>query len=141
MLDARRDPVPLNRVILDVAFDADFEAQARNRHVQVTQADDCIILGNRQLLRSAIENVIRNAVNYTPEGTAVQIALSKLSIHGLNTASITVRDHGSGVLEGIASRYFPAVLSQSMTHATVSPADQASAFPRPTAPFASMAVP
>src|SRR5271170_5328260 len=93
------DPVPLSRVVLDVAADADFEAQARNRHVHVTQADDCTILGNRQLLRSAIENVIRNAVSYTAEGTAVQIALKKLSTNGIGTALISVRDHGSGVPE------------------------------------------
>src|SRR5271169_693125 len=85
------DPVPLSRVVLDVAADADFEAQARNRHVHVTQADDCTILGNRQLLRSAIENVIRNAVSYTAEGTAVQIALKKLSSNGNGTALISVR--------------------------------------------------
>ena len=65
----------------------------------MTRADDCTILGNRQLLRSAIENVIRNAVSYTAEGTAVQIALEKLSTNGMGTALIRVRDHGSGVPE------------------------------------------
>jgi two-component system, OmpR family, sensor histidine kinase CpxA len=93
------DPVPLSRVVLDVAADADFEAQARNRHVRVTQADDCTILGNRQLLRSAIENVLRNAVSYTPEGTEVQIALKRSSKNGDGTALISVRDHGTGVPE------------------------------------------
>jgi len=93
------DPVPLNRVVQDVAADADFEAQARNRHVRVTHADDCTILGNRQLLRSAIENVIRNAVSYTAEGTEVQIALKRSASNGTGTALISVRDHGSGVPE------------------------------------------
>ena len=93
------DPVPLNRVVQDVAADADFEAQARNRHVRVTHADECTILGNRQLLRSAIENVIRNAVSYTAEGTEVQIALKRISSNGTGTALISVRDHGSGVPE------------------------------------------
>ncbi|HUJ81539.1 MAG TPA: ATP-binding protein [Candidatus Acidoferrales bacterium] len=93
------DPVALDRVVHDVAADADFEAKARNRHVRVTHADGCTILGNRQLLRSAIENVIRNAVAYTAEGTEVQIALKILSANGNGTAQITVRDHGSGVPE------------------------------------------
>jgi two-component system, OmpR family, sensor histidine kinase CpxA len=43
--------------------------------------------------------VIRNAVSYTAEGTAVQIALKKLSSNGIGTALISVRDHGSGVPE------------------------------------------
>ena len=93
------DPVVLDRVVHDVAADADFEAKARNRHVRVTHADGCTILGNRQLLRSAIENVIRNAVAYTAEGTEVQIALKILSANGNGTALITVRDHGTGVPE------------------------------------------
>jgi len=93
------DPVPLDRVVHDVAADADFEAKARNRHVRVTHADGCTILGNRQLLRSAIENVIRNAVAYTAEGTEVQIPLNILSANGNGTTVITVRDHGTGVPE------------------------------------------
>ena len=93
------EAVVLDRVVADVAADADFEAQGRNRHVRVTQADGCTILGNRQLLRSAIENVIRNAVSYTAEGTEVQIALKKSSTNGNETALISVRDHGSGVPE------------------------------------------
>jgi two-component system sensor histidine kinase CpxA len=93
------EPVVLDRIVADVAADADFEAQGRNRHVRVTQADSCTILGNRQLLRSAIENVIRNAVSYTAEGTEVQIALLKSSSNGNGMALISVRDHGSGVPE------------------------------------------
>ena len=93
------DPVVLDRVVQEVAADADFEAQARNRHVRVTEADGCTILGNRQLLRSAIENVIRNAVSYTAEGTEVHIALKRSSNNGNGTATISVRDHGSGVPE------------------------------------------
>ncbi len=100
------DPIPLNRMVIDVAADADFEAQARNRHVRVTQADDCTIRGNRQLLRSAIENVIRNAVSYTPEGTEVQIALKRLSSNGNATAVISIRDHGSGVPEELLRDIF-----------------------------------
>jgi signal transduction histidine kinase len=46
-----------------------------------------------ELLRSAIENVIRNAVRYTAEGTTVEVALR----WRMDTAVLTVRDHGPGV--------------------------------------------
>jgi len=49
--------VALDQLVLDVAADADFEAQGRSRRVRVTQVDSCTVLGNRQLLRGAIENV------------------------------------------------------------------------------------
>src|SRR3984885_7290954 len=91
--------VALDQVVLDVAADADFEAQGRSRRVRVTQVDGCTVLGNRQLLRGAIENVIRNAVNYTDEGTEVQITLKKSHANGNGIAVISVRDHGRGVPE------------------------------------------
>ena len=78
-------PVVLDRMVQEVAADADFEAKARNRRVRVTQTDGCTIRGNRQLLRSAVENVTRNAVAYTAEGTEVQIALKLLSSNGNGT--------------------------------------------------------
>jgi len=91
--------VALDQVVLDVAADADFEAQGRSRRVRVTQVDGCTVLGNRQLLRGAIENVIRNAVNYTDEGTEVQITLKKSHANGNGIAVISVRDRGRGVPE------------------------------------------
>jgi len=102
------ETVLLDRVVAEVAADADFEAQSRKRHVRITQTDGCTITGNKELLRSAIENVIRNAVNYTTEGTEVQIALQKVSSNGLRTALISVRDHGRGVPEeSLADIFLP----------------------------------
>jgi two-component system sensor histidine kinase CpxA len=46
-------------------------------------------------LRSAIENVIRNAVRYTPTGGAVEVSLR----WKLDTAELTVSDQGPGVPE------------------------------------------
>ena len=93
------EPVMLDQGVAEVAADADFEAQSRKRHVRVVQTDACTIPGNKGLLRSAIENVIRNAVNYTAEGTEVEISLQKLSSNGDAAALITVRDRGRGVPE------------------------------------------
>jgi two-component system sensor histidine kinase CpxA len=63
------------------------------------KTEPCVILGNKELLRSAVENVIRNAVNYTAEGTDVQISLQRTNGTGGDTAVISVRDHGRGVPE------------------------------------------
>lgn len=102
------EPVTLHQIVSEVAADADFEAQSRNRHVRLTKTDTCTISGNKQLLRSAVENVIRNAVNYTAEGTDVQIALQKISSNGNSTALISVRDHGRGVPEeSLADIFLP----------------------------------
>ncbi len=92
----RRTSVDLAALVREVADDADFEARSLNRSVQVVSSDNCSIDGVEELLRSAVENVVRNAVHYTSEGTAVEVALRKQNGNG-NWAVISVRDYGKGV--------------------------------------------
>lgn len=89
----------LGALVRDVVADANFEAQSLNRHVRLLHSDSCSTSGNRQLLASAFENVIRNAVNYTPEGTDVEVTVQAGIGHESGFALIRVRDHGAGVPE------------------------------------------
>ncbi|MBS1839419.1 MAG: HAMP domain-containing protein [Acidobacteria bacterium] len=100
------EPVQFHNLVAEVAADADFEAQSRNRNVRLTRNEPCTVSGNNELLRSAVENVIRNAVKYTAEGTEVQITLQKMSGNGNNTALLRVRDHGRGVPENSLANIF-----------------------------------
>lgn len=83
-------------------------------------AESCTITGSEELLRPAIENVIRNAVQYTAEGSEVEIEIKvAASLDGRSTSSnvqllnqgagfaeITVRDHGAGVPENALAEIF-----------------------------------
>jgi len=70
-------PVPLGELVANVAEDAEFEAQERHCHVHTVIPDgDWGVRGNDSLLHSAVENVVRNAIRYTQEGTSVEIALA-----------------------------------------------------------------
>jgi two-component system, OmpR family, sensor histidine kinase CpxA len=100
-----RSEVDLAQLVREVADDADFEARSRNRSVHVVAADECTTSGTEELLRSAIENVVRNAVRYTAEGTQVEIALRSRNGAG-NAAVISVRDHGHGVPEEAMEKIF-----------------------------------
>ena len=102
----KRTDVDLDALVRDVAGDADFEARSLNRAVQVISSDKCSINGVEELLRSAVENVVRNAVRYTPEGTAVEVALRKQNGGSDNFAVISVRDRGKGVPEEALERIF-----------------------------------
>ena len=93
----KRSPVDLDALVREVSEDADFEARSLNRSVQVVASDKCSINGVEDLLRSAVENVVRNAVRFTPEGTAVEVALRKQNGSSDNFAVISVRDRGNGV--------------------------------------------
>src|ERR1700754_1106029 len=93
----KRTSVDLGALVREVADDADFEARSLNRTVQVVSSDKCSINGVEELLRSAVENVVRNAVRFTPEGTSVEVALQKQNGGGDHYAVISVRDRGTGV--------------------------------------------
>ena len=102
----KRSEVDLAALVREVAEDADFEARSLNRTVQVVSSDNCKIEGVEEVLRSAVENVVRNAVRYTPEGTAVEVALQKQNGGADNFAVISVRDRGHGVPEEALEKIF-----------------------------------
>lgn len=91
--DFDRRELNLKSLVEQVAADADFEASAKGRSVKVVRADESRVIGSDSLIRSAVENVLRNAVRYTKEGTAVEVAVT--SVNG--TATIKILDHGQGV--------------------------------------------
>ncbi len=95
----RAEKFDLAALVREVAADADFEAQGRNCSVVFDECDTCETRGTPQLLRSAVENVVRNAVRYTPEGTTVRISLRCLRAGSAAEAIINVRDEGAGVPE------------------------------------------
>src|ERR1700722_4938510 len=102
------DPFALDQLVREIALDADFEARSRNRGVAVVAAEHCVATGKRDLLRSAIENVIRNALRYTAEGTSVEVSLSCERNSFAGQAVVRVRDHGHGVpQESLANIFMP----------------------------------
>jgi two-component system sensor histidine kinase CpxA len=102
----KRTTIDLASLVRDVVEDADYEARGVNRSVQVVWTERCSINGIEDLLRSAVENVVRNAVRFTPEGTAVEVALQRQNGSGSNFAIISVRDHGKGVPEESIEKIF-----------------------------------
>ena len=101
-----REIVDLTRLVEEVATNSDFEAQGSNRAVRVISSDDCQTFGAVELLRSAIENVVRNAIHYTAEGTTVEVSLRCAPSEVGGQAVISVRDHGPGVTEEELERIF-----------------------------------
>lgn len=91
--DFERSQIDLKPLVEQVVSDADFEANAVGKSVKMSRADNCQIVGNEELVGSAVENVLRNAIRYTRDGTAVEVSLSSEN----GSATVTVLDHGGGV--------------------------------------------
>ncbi len=97
-----RVPIDLTTLLTEVVEDARIEANAANKNVEWTPMLSVEIEGDHDLMRSAIENVLRNAVRFTREGTAVEVAMTR---NGGDTC-IVIEDHGPGVPETELTKIF-----------------------------------
>lgn len=88
-------PVPLDELLNEVAEDTAWEAELRKVQIVSRIGEHAMVRGDRELLRRAIENVVRNALRYAPENSTVEIGMEASK----DSARIRVRDQGPGVAE------------------------------------------
>ena len=98
--------IDLAVITQEVLADAAFEARAMSREVVSGAMDNCTMSGHENLLRSAIENVVRNAVRHTPPGTTVDVSLRREITANQSHGVLRVRDHGPGVPESMLEEIF-----------------------------------
>ncbi len=102
-----REAVDLDELLEQVVSDANFEAAAKGCRVVLSGSSRSTLQGNRELLSSAIENVLRNAVRYSPRDSAVEVAVAPgAAPAGAAGLTIVIRDHGPGVPEAELERIF-----------------------------------
>ncbi|MCG5531713.1 ATP-binding protein [Halorhodospira halochloris] len=89
------ESVDLHELIGQVCEDAQFEAQASGCNVLKEDGPRLQITGDRHLLRSALENVLRNALRYTPAGGVINVAWQR----DQDGIWVSVIDSGPGVSE------------------------------------------
>jgi two-component system sensor histidine kinase CpxA len=83
----------LDELLRDVADVCAFEADALGCRIELRIEAATVITADRELVRRACENVIRNAIHHAPAGTPVEIGLKSDG----RIATISVRDYGAGV--------------------------------------------
>ncbi len=105
-VDSRKEYFKLGEVIASIAEDARFESKARNIKIEVIEKDEIHLNGHEQILRSALENVVRNAIAYTRENTTITITMGSCLVDEILHARIEVRDQGEGVPESELDKIF-----------------------------------
>lgn len=105
-VEVERTPVDLEALLEEVGADAELEARKRGCEVRVDAPAAAFVAGSTRLLRSAVENVVRNAVHYTAPGTTVRLALTVEGDGDDRRALIRVSDSGPGVPESALDRLF-----------------------------------
>jgi len=87
----------LTELVSQIVRNADFESHQRNASVTFAAPETYLVRGNAELLHSALENVVRNAVRYTEPGTTVEVVLGSEKRLNISFVRLTVRDYGPGV--------------------------------------------
>ncbi len=98
--------VALHEIVQSVVADAQFEAASSNRSVRLSAVEECTVTGSADLLRSAIENVVRNAIRYTPEQTAAEVRLKVEHHPSGGQAIVEIRDYGPGAPDETLEQIF-----------------------------------
>lgn len=91
----KSQPVQLTALVDDVVQSCNLEAQARHCRIVVSGEPGGPVYGDPELLRRAVENVLRNAIRYAPEDSDIDLSLD----HRNGCTRISVRDGGPGVPE------------------------------------------
>jgi len=97
-----RERVDLAYLAANVAEDARFEAEAAGRALRFHADGDAPVMGDADLLHRAVENVVRNAVKFTREGTTVEV-----NVHTTKrSAVLAVADQGPGITSAELAKVF-----------------------------------
>ena len=93
-------------LVAQVVRNAEFESQEPNGGIRLISSGQCIVRGSAELLRSAIENVVRNAIRYTENGSSVEVGLECERSSSGARVRLVVRDYGPGVPESELANIF-----------------------------------
>lgn len=98
----RAENVQIADVVQDVVRDCSVEAEFRRCRIQLSGASTGQVIGSRELVRRAVENLVRNAIRYSPEMSWIEVHMEESG----GNAIVVVRDHGPGVPEEMLNRIF-----------------------------------
>lgn len=101
--ETMQDSFDLVAMLQQICEDAAFEARAQSRELVFSSAvDEAILRSQGDLLKRALENVIRNAVRHTAPDTSVRVRLEVTD----DLFRVTVEDSGPGVPDPELERIF-----------------------------------
>jgi len=100
----RPESVDLRWLLAEIVDECSIEAVTHSCEIEPCFEGECVVEGDPELLRRAIENVLRNAIRYSPANSSIQV----LAKRDRETALISIRDHGPGVPDSALEKLFDA---------------------------------
>ena len=102
-----RENVNLSQLVEEVVADGNFEARSCGKSVRL-EAEGTVVIekADEQALRSACENIVRNAIKFTAPGSEVEVILRAEKMGSSSQAVLSVRDYGPGVPRELLQQIF-----------------------------------
>lgn len=85
----------LNLLLNEVISEAELDSGAKGLELVAEFSDNCFVLGDRILLARAFENILMNAIKYSPESKKIKVT----SKQDNNKLIVTISDQGPGIPE------------------------------------------
>ncbi|MBL0729361.1 two-component system sensor histidine kinase CreC [Piscinibacter sp. HJYY11] len=95
-------PVALRSLLQELVVSVQPAAAMRGLNVVLDDGDDASVQGDAFLLQRAVSNLVDNALDFSPAGGTVTLALKRQRRH----AELTVRDHGPGIPDYAEDKVF-----------------------------------
>ncbi len=101
-LGTESEQVDIAQLLGEIVADVAIEADVRRARVELRTQGTLEVMGDREALRSAFENVLRNAVRYSPVGSQLQVRAERRAM----SIEVVIEDQGPGVPEKDLSLIF-----------------------------------
>jgi signal transduction histidine kinase len=98
----RRDPVDLSGLVRDVVEANRPLAERKDQSVEVSGPEQLVACGDQDRLFEAVDNLVSNAIKYSPRGGAIRV---ELALQG-DQACVRVVDNGPGLSPEDIGRVF-----------------------------------
>ena len=106
------EPVPLRPLLQDLAASAEASGAPRHLRVALEDGSEASVEGDALLLRRAIGNLLDNAIDFSPEGGTITLAITRKG----RRVDVTVRDRGPGIPDFAGAKVFEKFFSLARPH-------------------------
>ena len=106
------EPVALRPLLQDLAASAEAAGAPRRLRVALEDGSDVRVDGDALLLRRAVGNLLDNAIDFSPDGGTIALALTRKG----RRVDVTVRDHGPGIPDFAGAKVFEKFFSLARPH-------------------------
>jgi two-component system sensor histidine kinase CpxA len=92
--------ISLGELVMELLPDVQYEAAQSNCLITTAIAPGCTVRGDAELLRAAVENVVRNSIRYVPDNGLIHVETIPVERDGAILAIVRISDNGPGIPDG-----------------------------------------